>query len=552
MGHLGKRRSPSAFARLLALGLRGELNRRGKARKSGRSIYPDCENLEGRVVLSSSAAGGNLLGGLANTVNLGVLPGGVLPPPPNLLGALNYVGVVTGPIGASPVPRFPVLPLPVAAATSTSTSQLNSDVRALWTELESLASKSGVTIADVESLVSDSQAIDLSAFQFNDANLKSVISELATAVAGGTSTTQAQADFTNLFTGSTVSSTVITNTFNDLVKAITDSNVTTTDLSTVAKDEAAIQADLSNLPKSWQPVGSKWLASLEDLPGVASTLAVTSSLSATNPVEITAAALPNLPVRSIGPILPTPPIGILPFPGYGLFSSLNYVGVVTQPVLASATAPTSSNPKLQQLDKDLQALQTELQSLATTSGLTVAELQSLTVDSQAIAQAGYHFNAQKLNPVISELAGAVAAASSTSQAESAFDALFTGSSVSTTVISNTFSDLVKAIGSSKVTTTDLSTVASDEAAIQTDLKNLHGSSSSSGSSGSSSGSSSSNSGSSSGSSGSSSGSSGSSSGSSGSSRSGTKGSGHHHHRSPVLSKRSHGEKTSDSTRSRKR
>ncbi len=44
-----------------------------------------------------------------------------------------------------------------------------------------------------------------------------------------------------------MSSTLITSTFNDLVKAITDSKVTTADLTTVASDEAAIQNALSSL-----------------------------------------------------------------------------------------------------------------------------------------------------------------------------------------------------------------------------------------------------------------------------------------------------------------
>jgi hypothetical protein len=74
-----------------------------------------------------------------------------------------------------------------------------------------------------------------------------VISEIATAVAGGTSTTTAQSDWTALFNGSSVASTVVTNTFNDLVSTIKSSKVTTSELTTVANDEAAIQNDLENL-----------------------------------------------------------------------------------------------------------------------------------------------------------------------------------------------------------------------------------------------------------------------------------------------------------------
>ena len=77
------------------------------------------------------------------------------------------------------------------------------------------------------------------------------ISELATAVAGGTPTSQAQTDFTALFSGSSVPATTIDTTFTDLVQTPARSTVTTADPSrTVAADEAAIQADLSKLPGS--------------------------------------------------------------------------------------------------------------------------------------------------------------------------------------------------------------------------------------------------------------------------------------------------------------
>jgi hypothetical protein len=148
-------------------------------------------------------------------------------------------------------------------------------------------------------------------------------------------------------------------------------------------------------------------------------------------------------------------------------------------------AGTSSN--FQQLMTDVKAFQTELQSLAAKSGLTVAELESLAQDNQSINQAGVSITPSALNKVISELATAVASGAPTSQAMSDWTDLFSGSTVSTTVITNTFNDLVSAIGSSHVTTTDLTTVANDEAAIQTDLKNLFSSHSGSTGSGSSTG-----------------------------------------------------------------
>ena len=78
-------------------------------------------------------------------------------------------------------------------------AQLRTDLQTLQTELQTLAGKSGVTIADLESLTSDSQAIAKAGFSFEAASLNPVISELAVAVAGGTSTSQAQTDFTGDF-----------------------------------------------------------------------------------------------------------------------------------------------------------------------------------------------------------------------------------------------------------------------------------------------------------------------------------------------------------------
>jgi hypothetical protein len=178
------------------------------------------------------------------------------------------VGVVTSPVVLPPANVVPVpLPVPPAisvppmqsalaavtglpnipATSSGAWSQLETDVQKLETELQGLAAKSGLTIADLQSLTNDAQAIGQAGFFFNVQSLNKTVSELATAVAGGTSTAQAQADFTALFSGSSVSTTTINTAFGDLTKAIHDSAVLPGDLTTVAADQAAIQADLKNL-----------------------------------------------------------------------------------------------------------------------------------------------------------------------------------------------------------------------------------------------------------------------------------------------------------------
>jgi hypothetical protein len=410
-----------------------------RSRRRNRQDAFECEVLEGRVVLSSGGGG-------------------------SLFNSLTYVGVVTSPIVVAKVPVGPVFPL-AAGAASTAVGQLGSNIQALWTELQTLAAKSDVTVEDLQHLTGDYQSISQAGFHFTTSSLNSVMSELASAVAGGTSTTQAPADFTALFGGSSVSSTVITSTFNDLVTAITDSQVTTADLATVAKDEAAIQSDISNLPGRAQPQAISAAAITADVP-----------VGVVQPISIAGPILNS----SVPPIVFQPPIVFGPQPigppvylTAGLFGSLNYVGVVTSPVVVISSTSTTGSNSTSTLKADEQSLQTELQSLAAKSGLTIADLESLALDDQSIAEAGFRFNPSKLNPVISELATAVAGDTSASTAQAEFTALFTGSSVSSTLVTSTFNDLMKAITDSKVTTADLTTVASDEATIQSALESSH-------------------------------------------------------------------------------
>jgi predicted outer membrane protein len=432
------------------------IRRSSRARKNqrrrhrlGRGGALVCEVLEGRVVLSDWGGG-------------------------SILGSLSYVGIVTRPIVAPPVMTPPIVPMPWANQNSQFT-QLNNDVQTLRTELQTLAGRSGVTIADLESLTSDGQTIAQAGYHFDFQNLNKVVSELATAVAGGTSTMQAQSDCSALFTGSSVTTSTINTTFSNLVKTITDSQVTTTDLSTVANDEAAIQADLKNLyppPGGGLAGGGWWSDPADNL----------SLFVSTPPIVVSAPAiLADTPTSATSvPVGIGIPIRIGPFWGSSLLLSLDYVGVVSGPIVVPTQPPPMEmmppwpgpNSQFTQLNTDIEALRTELQTLAAKSGVTIADLQGLTTDSQSIAQAGFHFDFQSLNKVVSELAAAVAGGASTAQAQSDWNSLFAGSSVSTTLINNTCNGVVQTIKDSNVTTTDLSTVANDRAAIQADLKNL--------------------------------------------------------------------------------
>ena len=435
--------------------------RRNRARTRRSTV--GCETLETRMVLAYAG-------------------------PSSLLGSLSNVGVVTTPIETTsmPVVPMPMIPNPVVPSwlrgpgsaygalpiELTAIQKLRTDLQTLETELQTLAAKSGLTIADLENLTNDSQAIAQAGFYFRASTLNPVISTLAMAVAGGTSTSQAQTDFTGLFSGSSVSSSTITNTFNDLVKAIGDSAVTTTDLSTVAAADAAIQSDLPTIPSPLMPAGLAWLDEVGSTPA-----AISLATAVTNPTP--AVASPILPIL---PVVPQPII-VSPFGSLSLLGSLSSAGVVSSPVFLAPTTgvavpislpniPATSSGAWSQLQTDVQKLQTELQSLAEKSGLTIADLQSLTNDAHTISQAGFIFNVQSLNKSISELATAVAGGVSTAQAQTDFTALFSGSTISTATINAAFADLTKAIQDSAILPGDLTTVAADQAAIQADLKNL--------------------------------------------------------------------------------
>ena len=377
-----------------------------QADRMSRSHGPMCEALEGRVVLSGWGVGGS-----------------------DLLGSLASVGVVTSSELGGPASSY----YSPWGRPEHGGHQLNSDIQKLQTELRSLAAKSGITIVDVTNLTDDSQSIAGAGFSVNPQNLQKSVSELVTAVASGSSTTQAKTDFTALFSGSNMAQTTIDKTFNDLVQTIQDSKITTADLSAVAADEAAIQSDLNNLPGGGREFG-----------GVSSLLGGNGSLTSTLSTSLSSAGVATLPAQS---------------------------------AVAQAT-PTSwfssQNSLLTQLSTDSENVQTEEQSLAAKSDVTVADLTNLVTDSQTIAGAGLRLDAQSLDKVVKELVTAVTAGTSTTQAQTDFNALFSGSNVAQTTIDKTFNDLIQTIEDSKVTAADLTTLAADQTAVQTDLTNLHG------------------------------------------------------------------------------
>jgi cell division protein FtsB len=394
-------------------------------RAQGRRGALGCEALEGRVVLSDWGLGGGMMGG----------GGGAL------LQSLSQVGVVTGGAEFGPGPDFGGAHQGFPGGSNgSSTSQLQTDLQKLQTDLQTIAAKSGVTVADINSLQSDDQAIAQAGFRIDPTALQKVTTELASAVASGASTRQAQTDFNNLFTGSSVSQATITKSFNDMVQAIQDSKITSTDLTTIATDRTAIQTDIANAPGS--NYGSETL------------------------------------VASLGQL------GILPGGGQGFGGGdfggrgpggFGFRGGRHGGDWGGGGSSSSSS----QLQTDMQKLQTDLQAIAAKSGVTTADITNLQSDGKAIAQAGAQIDPKSLQTVTTELATAVASSASTSQAQTDFNNLFTGTNVSQATMTKTFNDMVQAIQDSKITSTDLTTIANDRTAIQNDLASLGQSSSTS-------------------------------------------------------------------------
>jgi hypothetical protein len=358
---------------------------------------PSCESLEGRVVLSNWG-GADLLGGLSQ------------------IGVVTTVLDVGGPRGGQS--RFD--------GGSAQNSQPNTDLQTLQTKIQSLAAKSGVTVADLSALTSDSQAIATAGGGLKVDNLKTVLSTIATAVAGGGDATQAQADFNALFSGSKVDQTTIDKTFNDLVQTIKDSKITTADLADFASAVAAV-------PNMGSPMNG---------PGDA--------------------GAPGW-FNGAGP------------QGDLLTASLANAGVAAA---SSSTAQqaTPSGPgdgtQSSQLKTDLDKLRTDMQTVTAKSGVTSSDLDQIKTDAQNIASAGLKIDPKSLQTAINTLVAAVAAGSDTTKAQADFNALFSGSSVSRTVIDQTFNDLVQTIKDSKITSDDATLIADDQAAVQKDFAAL--------------------------------------------------------------------------------
>ncbi len=339
-------------------------------------------------------------------------------PSGELAAVLTGIGIMTDSVEVTPAPPGTYPP------------QTASDWQGLENEVVSLGFKSGVTVADLSNLDSDLAAIGNDWSSINSQGLWPVVSELASAVAGGTSTTQAQTDWSALFAGSGVAQSVVDQTLSDLVQTIQDSHVTTTDLAAVAGDETAFINDT------------------EPGDGIDNQQQFTGE---------------GLYYQGYGYMISPPAFGGM----IGL--TLSSIGVMTDQYPSSILQLEGVGS---QFENDEQALQNEFATVAEKSGLTVGDLNNLNSDDQTImppllnqpVYSSMVMNDSDLQSSIDELANAVARGASTTQAQADFDAAF-ASGAPSTEIDKTFGDLVQAIEDSHVTTADLSAVASDTLAL---------------------------------------------------------------------------------------
>jgi hypothetical protein len=416
-------------ARHFAIPDRATRGRPGGRRKGRRSLM-HCEFLENRTVLSwmgfgrpMGGMGGSGMGSPAEVyfANPSAMtrPGS---PSENLLGSLEQLGILGASGKDMAVDSFWGGP----GSQNSASSQLQTDQAKLDTDLQAVAAKSGVTVADLNSLANDERALRIAGAQPDSSSLQSSLSALATAVASGADTSQAKSDLSTALAGSaSVPQATLDTAVNDVVQAIQDSHVTTDDLTTIAGDHTAIQKDLGITSAGTPRVDTTLVGNLANL-GV---------LGSAGPGGI------GGPIKFVG-------------------RSGGFGGWATQ---------GSQNTQLQ---TDQAQLQTDLQAIAAKSDVTVAELNNLAADDQAIAQATTVPDATKLQTGLTELATAVATGADTTQAVTDINAAFANTGLSSSTVNKAINDAKQIIQDSHITSDQLKTIADDHTAVQNDLAAL--------------------------------------------------------------------------------
>jgi hypothetical protein len=208
-------------------------------RRRPRGLAPQLDGLEGRVVLSRIGLGGQGLAARAAANRLA----------PAAVASLRSARLA--PATATPTTT------PCAGRHggpgAVQDAQFQADMETLRADTQAVLAGSTVTDAQRLALGDDLRAIARAGFEIDRTAFGAVADSLLTALADGTydsDPTVAAAieqSFKDLFTGSSVEGTLVQTTYDDFVAVARGLNVSTDELSKLAADRAAIQADLTRL-----------------------------------------------------------------------------------------------------------------------------------------------------------------------------------------------------------------------------------------------------------------------------------------------------------------
>lgn len=132
----------------------------------------------------------------------------------------------------------------------------------------------------------------------------------------------------------------------------------------------------------------------------------------------------------------------------------------------------------QQLDAQMATLRVDMIFAQTGSTVTVAQRTALKTDLRSLEKSGFRVDKVAVDPVVTSLLTTLAdgsynkVAGVSTKNHNDFKALFAGSSVSQATIDTTYQDLVTVARGLNISTKQLATLTTDQAAVQASLKSL--------------------------------------------------------------------------------
>ncbi|MDX2036750.1 MAG: hypothetical protein SFX72_08865 [Isosphaeraceae bacterium] len=304
--------------------------------------------------------------------------------------------------------------------------ELSADIEKLRTDLQTLASRSSVTISDLASLREIDRSIVEAGLGLDETRLDAAVESLARAIAGGMDPASAEAELRSVLIDGGMTEDAAGVALSAVSAVIRKSNVSVADLDLIEADRAAVKEELDKLSAE-QGFGDRQLGG-----------------------GLLLGSLAKLGVLGR-------PVGS---PGLGRFGGRR----------GPKIAPIGDSELIQAIQK----LQTDLSAIASKSEVTSSQIAQLRDDGLDLTADGFRPDRERLDAAIESLARAIAAGEETSNAEAQYRAVFEGSTVSTEVVEAGLANLTAVIADSNVTTSDLDTIAADRAAIEAALVQTKG------------------------------------------------------------------------------